>query len=131
LKYHKQKKTDEGSIVEEDEEETPLELPPVIKILQFLKLRRSDIHNDTFQGIDMNLDDHVRLKHLLEIAKEKTQSCFKSINPADTFMKHATSFKEMVKPDYNNWKGKKLHERLWISLKKNFYKRSGTSTRCP
>jgi hypothetical protein len=116
-------KTVETIVEKKDEEETHHELPPVIKIPAVPKTPKSVSLNDTFsKGIDIDLNDRIAfVKHLFGNSEEDYNRVLNQLITFDTFYETRNFIQEMVKPDYNNWKGKDDYaERFMDIIEKKF-----------
>ena len=74
--------------------------------------------NDKFsKGIDIDLNDQIAfVKHLFGNSREDYNRVLSQIITFDNFYETKTFIDEMVKPDYNEWKGKDDYEERFMDI---------------
>ncbi|OCB77364.1 hypothetical protein [Flavobacterium crassostreae] len=74
--------------------------------------------NDTFsKGIEIDLNDRIAfVKHLFGNSEEDYNRVLNQLITFDTFYETRNFIEEMVKPDYNNWKGKDDYAERFIAI---------------
>ncbi len=68
-------------------------------------------------GIQIGLNDKIAfIKHLFEGSREDYERVLSQINTSDSFVEAKNLIQNIVKPDYNNWKGKEEFEERFIMI---------------
>lgn len=81
--------------------------------------------NDRFtKGLEIDLNDRLAfIKHLFNKNTNDYQRAISQISTFEDWNQAKAFILEMVKPDYDNWKGKELYEeRFFKIIENNFYK---------
>lgn len=113
----------EDATEKEAKKEKANALPPEIKVPENQKNAKKVSLNDTFsKGIDIDLNDRIAfVKHLFGNSEEDYNRVLNQLITFDNFYETRTFIEEMVKPDYNNWKGKDDYaERFMDIIEKKF-----------
>ncbi len=74
--------------------------------------------NDKFsKGIEIDLNDQIAfVKHLFGNSREDYNRVLSQLNTFDNFYETKAFIEEMVKPDYNDWKGKEDYEERFMDI---------------
>ena len=74
--------------------------------------------NDKFsKGIEIDLNDQIAfVKHLFSNSREDYNRVLSQLNTFDNFYETKAFIDEMVKPDYNDWKGKEDYEERFMDI---------------
>lgn len=74
--------------------------------------------NDKFsKGIEIDLNDQIAfVKHLFSNSREDYNRVLSQLNTFDNFYETKAFIDEMVKPDYNEWKGKEDYEERFMDI---------------
>ncbi|MGA9639696.1 hypothetical protein [Flavobacterium sp.] len=74
--------------------------------------------NDKFsKGIDIDLNDQIAfVKHLFGNSREDYNRVMSQLNTFNNFYETKAFIEEMVKPDYNDWKGKDDYEERFMDI---------------
>ncbi len=78
--------------------------------------------NDKFKGAGLNigLNDKIAfIKHLFDGKSEDYNRVVSQINTTNSISEAKNLIQDMVKPDYNNWKGKEEYEERFIGIVEN------------
>lgn len=68
-------------------------------------------------GIHIGLNDKIAfIKHLFEGSREDYERVLSQINTSDSFGEAKNLIQNIVKPDYNNWKGKEEFEERFMEI---------------
>ncbi len=88
--------TEEESVIQKEEKLAAKETPKVVSLNDKLS-----------KGIDIDLNDRIAfVKHLFGNSNEDYNRVLNQLITFDNFYETKNFIDEMVKPDYNNWKGK-------------------------
>lgn len=88
------------------------------------EIKKSRSLNDKLKtgGLNIGLNDKIAfIKHLFDGSREDYDRVLSQINTADSFKEAKNLIQNIVKPDYNNWKGKEeFEERFMEAVESKF-----------
>ncbi len=68
-------------------------------------------------GLNIGLNDKIAfIKHLFEGSREDYERVLSQVNTSDSFKEAKNLIQNIVKPDYNNWKGKEEFEERFMEI---------------
>ncbi|MBE0391761.1 hypothetical protein [Flavobacterium sp. PL002] len=107
-----------STIVEEVTPEIVKTKPPVIEKPTEAAVPKNLSINDKFsKGIDIDLNDRIAfVKHLFGNSEEDYNRVLNQLITFDNFYETRNFIEEMVKPDYNDWKGKDDYAERFIDI---------------
>lgn len=107
-----------STIVEEVTPEVVKTKPPVIEKPTEAAVPKNLSLNDKFsKGIDIDLNDRIAfVKHLFGNSEEDYNRVLNQLITFDNFYETRNFIEEMVKPDYNDWKGKDDYAERFIDI---------------
>lgn len=107
-----------STIVEEVTPEVVKTKPPVIEKPTEAAVPKNLSINDKFsKGIDIDLNDRIAfVKHLFGNSEEDYNRVLNQLITFDNFYETRNFIEEMVKPDYNDWKGKDDYAERFIDI---------------
>ncbi|NRT14166.1 hypothetical protein HNP99_000491 [Flavobacterium sp. 28A] len=107
-----------STIVEEVTPEVVKTKPPVIEKPTEATVPKNLSINDKFsKGIDIDLNDRIAfVKHLFGNSEEDYNRVLNQLITFDNFYETRNFIEEMVKPDYNDWKGKDDYAERFIDI---------------
>jgi hypothetical protein len=82
-------------------------------------LKKSRSLNDKLKtgGLNIGLNDKIAfIKHLFDGKREDYDRVLSQVNTADSFKDAKNLIQNIVKPDYNNWKGKEEFEERFMEI---------------
>ncbi|MGO4820262.1 MULTISPECIES: hypothetical protein [unclassified Flavobacterium] len=109
--------------VEEKAADEAVSTPPAIEKPTVAETPKNLSINDKFsKGIDIDLNDRIAfVKHLFGNSEEDYNRVLNQLITFDNFYETRNFIEEMVKPDYNDWKGKDDYaERFMDIIEKKF-----------
>lgn len=83
------------------------------------ELKKSRSLNDKLKtgGLNIGLNDKIAfIKHLFDGSREDYDRVVSQINTADSYKEAKNLIQNIVKPDYNNWKGKEEFEERFMEI---------------
>ncbi len=83
------------------------------------ELKKSRSLNDKLKtgGLNIGLNDKIAfIKHLFDGSREDYDRVLSQINTADSYKDAKNLIQNIVKPDYNNWKGKEEFEERFMEI---------------
>ncbi len=83
------------------------------------EIKKSSSLNDRLKtgGLNIGLNDKIAfIKHLFEGSREDYDRVLSQINTSDSFKDAKNLIQNIVKPDYNNWKGKEEFEERFMEI---------------
>jgi hypothetical protein len=77
--------------------------------------------NDKFsKGLQIDINDRLAfIKHLFDKSPNEYQRAISQISTLQSWNQAKVFILEMVKPDYDNWKGKELYEERFLKIIEN------------
>jgi len=83
------------------------------------EIKKSKSLNDKLKtgGLNIGLNDKIAfIKHLFDGSREDYDRVLSQINTADSYRDAKNLIQNIVKPDYNNWKGKEEFEERFMEI---------------
>ncbi|WP_461532579.1 hypothetical protein [Sinomicrobium sp.] len=93
-----------------------------ISSTETIEFRSKSLNDRLREGVGIGLNDKLAfIKHLFNDSTEDYNRVMSQINTIDSEEEAKRFIAHMIKPDYNNWKGKEQYEERFISLLEKKY----------